>query len=129
MEIRFPADVRVISFADVPGWMLQVVRDGEGEITGAGWTGTLAAEHFVEFPFMAVNPTEETSVIWPVTQTYAGGEAVEWVGPEDSDTPASATLVEVAEKPVLGRTSLYLNVAAIVLALLALGFALRRAQP
>ena len=28
-----------------------------------------------------------------MTQTYAGGEVVEWAGPEDSDNPASVTVV------------------------------------
>jgi uncharacterized protein YcnI len=82
VEIRFPADVTVVSFADVPGWELEVVTDSAGRIVGAAWTGTLPPQRFVEFPFVAVNPREDVTIAWPVTQTYAGGEVVEWIGPE-----------------------------------------------
>jgi uncharacterized protein YcnI len=93
VEIRFPAEIRVISFAEVEGWQLQVMRDSSKRVTGAVWTGSLPPERFVEFPFMAVNPERETSLIWPAYQTYASGERVDWVGPEDSDRPASVTHV------------------------------------
>jgi hypothetical protein len=60
-------------------------------ITGAVWTGTLAPQRFVEFPFVAANPKSGTALIWPTYQTYAGGEKVEWTGAEGSKTPASST--------------------------------------
>ena len=41
VEITFPADVKVGSFIDVPGWTLEVVRDSAKRITGAVWTGSL----------------------------------------------------------------------------------------
>lgn len=40
IELRFAYDVRVSSFADVPGWQLQVITDSAGAVTGAVWTGT-----------------------------------------------------------------------------------------
>src|SRR5687768_10967387 len=93
VEIQFPATVRVISFADVPGWQLQVSRDSTGRITGGTWTGSLPPERFIEFPFVAVNPPEQTRLVWPVHQTYRDGERVGWTGPEDGDTPASVTTI------------------------------------
>jgi uncharacterized protein YcnI len=122
VEIRFPASVTVVSFADVAGWDLEVMTDAADRIVGAAWTGSLPPQRFVEFPFVAVNPREDVMIVWPVTQTYADGEVVEWAGPEDSETPASVTRVR-AERgwPV----SLWLAAAALLLAILALGLALR----
>jgi uncharacterized protein YcnI len=91
VEIRFPAEVRVISFAEVTGWQLEVVRDSAKRVTGAVWTGSVAPGRFVEFPFMAVNPEAGTRLTWPVVQTYASEERVEWTGPSSSERPASTT--------------------------------------
>jgi len=38
VELRVPAGVRVTSFADVPGWKLEVVTDSAKAITAAIWT-------------------------------------------------------------------------------------------
>lgn len=75
----------------------------------------------MELPFVAVNPRTEARLTWPVVQTYAGGEVVEWSGPEGSETPASFTLV-ADEGPGAG---IWLGAAGIVIGLLALGLALR----
>lgn len=123
VEIRFPADVTVVSFADVPGWELEVVTDSTGRIVGAAWTGTLPPQRFVEFPFVAVNPREDVTIAWPVIQTYAGGEVVEWIGPEDSDTPASVTRVTAGGDG--WPASVWFAAAGLLLAILALGVALR----
>ncbi|HET6360526.1 MAG TPA: DUF1775 domain-containing protein [Gemmatimonadota bacterium] len=127
VEIRFPAEVTVVSFADVPGWELEVMTDSAGRIVGAAWTGTLPPQRFVEFPFVAVNPREDVTIAWPVTQTYGGGEVVEWAGPEGSDTPASITRVTASGNG--WPASAWLGVAGLALALLALGLALRKAGP
>jgi YD repeat-containing protein len=126
IEIRFPEAVRVVSFSDVPGWTLEVVRDDAGRVVGAIWTGTLPPERFVELPFVAVNPDEEATLAWPVTQTYAGGEVVEWAGPEESDTPVSVTRVR-GDGGLPVATGLAAG--ALLLAILALGLALRPARP
>ena len=126
IEIRFPDAVRVVSFADVPGWELEVTTDAAGRIVGAAWTGSLPPRRFVEFPFVAVNPREEAVIAWPVTQTYAGGEVVEWVGPEDSETPASVTRVRAQGA---WPASAWLAAAALLLSILALGLALRPRGP
>ena len=152
VEIRFPAEVRISSFLDVPGWNLQVVTDSAGKITGAVWTGNLPPKRFVEFPFVAVNPKEGASVVWPAFQTYAGNLLVEWAGPEGSKTPASVT--KLTPRPLTGAaadsaaradsvaraaaaasssggssTPLYISLAALALALVSLGLSLRRPEP
>ena len=125
VEIRFPADARVISFGDVQGWALEVVRDSAQRIVAARWSGTLPPERFVEFPFVAVNPAGDGRMVWPAYQTYADGERVEWTGAEGSDKPASATTIGA---PSSGG-SRYLPFAALGLSVLALGFSLRRPEP
>jgi uncharacterized protein YcnI len=129
IEVTFQPDVRVISFADVAGWDLEIARDEAGRITGASWTGELPVGRFIEFPFVGVNPSESVELVWPVVQTYADGERVEWSGPAGSATPASRTQVRPKGEPGRGLP-LALSAAAIVASLLALGVALRpRAGP
>jgi uncharacterized protein YcnI len=127
VEIRFPAGSRVVSFADVEGWTLETVRDSANRIVGAVWTGTLPPERFVELPFIAVNPAEAGRLVWPVYQSYADGERVEWTGAEGSQAPASATEIAAATEAGGGSSlPLYLGAGALALALLSLGLVLRR---
>ena len=134
VEIVFPAGARVVSFADVPGWTLEVLTDSTGRISGAVWTGTLSPERFVELPFIAVNPREPAQLIWPVFQTYADGERVAWTGPEGSDQPASVTAVTASEAAAAGGAATgagwvrWVAIAALALAFLALGVRIRPAQ-
>ena len=129
VEIHFPAGVRVVSFADVPGWTLETLTDSAGKVTGAVWTGTLPPKRFVELPFVAVNPKEETRLVWPAYQTYADGERVEWTGAEDAKTPASSTRIAPEGSGEGGSAgsplALWLSAAALVLSLVGLGVALR----
>jgi len=128
VEIHFPADVRVSSFSDVPGWQLEVLTDSAKKIIGAVWTGTLAAHRFVELPFVAANPKTAATLVWPVFQTYAGGEKVEWTGPQGSKTPASSTTIAAAVEPVAASkgASPLISYAALGIAVVSLGLALRR---
>jgi uncharacterized protein YcnI len=129
VEIRFPGSLRVVSFGDVAGWKLQVLVDSAQRITGAVWTGVLERLHFVEFPFIAVNPKNGASLAWPTYQTYEGGERVEWTSPDTSSkTPVSTTLLSEAASPPpvrVSRTSLYISIIALALSLTALGVAVR----
>lgn len=128
IEIRFPGGLQVISFGDVAGWKLQILTDSTQRITGAVWTGVLERQHFVELPFIAVNPKNSTSLSWPTFQTYQGGERVEWTSPDTSSkTPVSTTLIsEAIPQPVkASRASLYISIIALAFGLTALGVALR----
>jgi hypothetical protein len=60
-----------------------------------------------------------------VSQTYQGGERIEWNGAPDSKTPASVTEI-AAESGGGGDAGTYLGGAALLVALLALGLTLRR---
>jgi uncharacterized protein YcnI len=126
IEIRFPDAARVISFADVPGWAIAPVLDSAKRIAGAVWTGTLPPGRFVELPFIAVNPKGATQLVWPVFQSYASGERVEWTGAPDAKTPASTTDVgTTGPAPLGGHGPMLTAMAALALALIALGLALR----
>ena len=120
VEIRFPPEVRVVSFADVPGWTLEVESDTGGRVTSAVWTGSLPSLRFVEFPFMAVNPRSEARLVWPVSQMYADSVRIDWTGPEDSDRPASSTLIVAAEDSARPGWTIALAAAALGLSLVAL---------
>lgn len=128
IEIRFPHSVRVISFADVPGWSLEIVRDSAKHVTGAVWTGSLPPERFVELPFVAVNPDSAVTLVWPVFQTYANGERVDWTGGEDAKQPAAKTVVG-AESNGTGLTiALWVCILALILSLIGLALSLRPSQ-
>ncbi len=128
VEMRFPPEVRVTSFTDVPGWQLEVVRDSASRIVGAVWTGSLSPERFMEFPFVAVNPKTGTEVHWPAYQTYANGERVEWTGAEGSKSPASVTTLSASSAPSgsNGRTTLVMAAVALALSLVSLGLSIRK---
>jgi uncharacterized protein YcnI len=126
VEIRFPTAVRVVSFDDVAGWQLQVRRDTAQHIVGAVWTGALPPERFIEFPFIAVNPRSETRLVWPVYQTYSDGERVGWIGPENSDEPASVTMIRASDAAGGSRWAGYVAAIALLVALASLALSLRR---
>jgi uncharacterized protein YcnI len=130
VEIHFPAGVRVTSFADVPGWQLEVVTDSAKAITAAIWTGNLPPERFVEFPFVAVNPKTDAKLEWPAYQTYADGERVEWTGPEGSKRPASVTTIGAAAADASGGGGFvrWMPWVALVLSLVSLGLAMRKPE-
>jgi len=124
VELHFPAGLRVTSFAEVPGWQLQVVTDSAKAITAAIWTGTLEPQRFIEFPFVAANPKADTKLEWPAYQTYADGERVEWTGDVGSKRPASVTTL--GNQDTGGGASRWVSWAALLLALVSLGLALSR---
>lgn len=128
VEISFPSEVKVNSFADVPGWTLEVQRDSAQRIIGAVWTGSLPPERFIELPFVAANPKAAGSITWPVIQTYADGERAEWTGPEGSKRPASSTTINTAAVNAGSSSGGSMNgvaIAALALAVVSLGVALR----
>jgi uncharacterized protein YcnI len=137
VEIKFPAELRVTSFADVPGWQLEVLTDSAKRIVGAVWTGSLPPHRFAEFPFVAANPKTEGKLVWPVYQTYAEGPRVDWVGPEGSKAPASVTTIGPASQTVevaaasaaaapTSSTAQWVPWSALALSVVSLGLSLRR---
>jgi uncharacterized protein YcnI len=129
VEIHFPPEVRVLAFADVPGWQLQVLTDSTKAITGAVWTGTLGTARFVEFPFEAKNPKTAARLAWPTYQTYSTGERVEWTGDEHTKTPASITVIRSPSVVADLGLSPWVSIFALLLALVSTGLAMRGRVP
>jgi len=128
VEIHFPDGMRITAFEDVPGWQLQVLTDSAQRIVGAVWTGTLAPQRFVEFPFMAANPKAATQLVWPVYQTYAGNDRVDWTGAKGSKTPASVTSIAPVDSTAgapATASGQWVQWIALILALVSLGLVLR----
>ena len=76
------------------------IQQGVGEpiterLASVTWTGgSIAADEFMEFGVSFRMPdTPGETLVFPAIQTYQGGEVVEWIGAEDSETPAPAILV------------------------------------
>jgi uncharacterized protein YcnI len=126
VEIRFPRSLRVVSFAEVPGWALEILGDSANHVIGAAWTGSLAPKRFVEFPFIAVNPKAAVRLVWPIYQAYSNGEHVDWTGKEDAKQPASVTTVRVSSPRSSGvLLALWVCIGALVLSVGGLVLALR----
>jgi uncharacterized protein YcnI len=111
VTIRFPESVTSARFMPAPGWertieMQQLdepIQQGDGEepiterIASVTWSGgTITPDEFMEFGVsFRVPDTPGEQLVFPAIQTYQGGEVVEWIGAEDSDTPAP--LVTITE--------------------------------
>ena len=102
LVLKLPASLSFVSFQPKPGWTRNVttvklakpVTNDEGEtvterIDTVTWEGgKIAPSEFDEFGLSAKVPNEETTLVFPATQTYSNGEVVRWIGAPDSDTPA-----------------------------------------
>jgi len=111
VTIRFPESVTSARFMPAPGWERTIemeqldepIQQGDGEepiterIASVTWSGgTITPDEFMEFGVsFRVPETPGEQLVFPAIQTYQGGEVVEWIGAEDSDTPAP--LVTITE--------------------------------
>jgi periplasmic copper chaperone A len=100
--LKLPEELSFVSFQPKPGWTRSVttvklakpVTNDEGEtvterIGTVTWEGgKVAPGEFDEFGISAKVPDEETTLVFPATQTYSNGDVVRWIGAPDSDTPA-----------------------------------------
>ena len=111
VTIQFPESVTSARFMPAPGWERTIemeqldepIQQGDGEepiterIASVTWSGgTITPDEFMEFGVsFRVPETPGEQLVFPAIQTYQGGEVVEWIGAEDSDTPAP--LVTITE--------------------------------
>ena len=70
VKASFPANLRVVSFGDVPGWTLTVERDTANRISTATWKGEIGVGGSWSFPS------------WPRTRARPGA----WYGMRRSYT-------------------------------------------
>ena len=125
VTIRFPESVTSARFMPAPGWertieMQQLdepIQQGDGEepiterIASVTWSGgTITPDEFMEFGVsFRVPDTPGEQLVFPAIQTYQGGGVVEWIGAEDSDTPAPLVTItepaaEEGEEPAAEET-------------------------
>ncbi|HSI20288.1 MAG TPA: YcnI family protein [Verrucomicrobiae bacterium] len=138
VRLVVPSGLKHVSPTVKPGWAIEVKKEGEGEsaaITEISWSGgSIPAGQRDDFTFSAQAPVAEGELQWKAYQTYEGGEVVAWDqaptgGHGDSEVkPYSATaVVETASSPDSGAPYQWLSLVSAALALIALGFSLRKA--
>ncbi|WP_067933949.1 YcnI family copper-binding membrane protein [Alicyclobacillus kakegawensis] len=103
--LKIPSGVEFEQYEPVAGWKFSEQKNASGEVTTATWTATgggIQPGQFLEFPFIAQNPSHDTSIAWNAYQYYKDGTIVEWTGKPGSDTPHSLTIIR---KQAAGSTS------------------------
>ena len=101
VSVQFPENLVFVSFQPKEGWErtvkmkkldepIEVFGEEVDEVVGSvTWSGgEIGPGEFDEFGFSAKVPDEPADLEFGAIQTYAGGEVVRWIGPEDSDEPA-----------------------------------------
>ena len=132
-EIRLviPDNVDVSSFKPKAGWTYKTKTDDNDKITEVTWTAEgkgLLPEQFEEFDLMAHVDKNAKTIAWKAYQTYSDGSIVKWIGPEDSENPASVTTVVASDSDAddsdASQWPLYISIIAIVLGVIAIIIAL-----
>ena len=101
VAMRLPKGLFFVSFQPKPGWKRTVTMEkldppvelfGEKQterVATVTWEGgKIAPGEFDEFGMSAKVPAEQTTLVFPATQTYSDGEVVRWIGDPEADTPA-----------------------------------------
>ncbi|MFF2754706.1 YcnI family protein [Psychrobacillus sp. NPDC058041] len=100
IELRVPKGINLVSVMPVDNWDYKFEKDANDIITSVTWTaangGGIKPNEFMEFYFIASNPSEPGEFSWEALQTYEDGSVVEWTGAPGTDEPASVTKVVVA---------------------------------
>src|SRR5688572_12144229 len=100
IRLRMPKGIDFVLLDQAPpGWKGEIVRKGDA-ISEIHWSGgAIPPEQYGTFRFLVRNPVEEGEITWPIVQTYAGGDVQRWIGPADSDEPASRTTIAESATP------------------------------
>lgn len=131
VKVVVPDGAEVMQVEPVPGWTFNAVKDANGKITALTWTADgkgLLPGQFIEFPIMAKVAQDAKGLRWKAYQTYSDGSLVKWIGPEDSDHPASVTKITPASDNQTSTTTsnqtnqwpLYLSIIAVVFSVIAI---------
>ncbi|MEX2462353.1 MAG: YcnI family protein [Paenibacillaceae bacterium] len=130
VEVLIPAEVTISRFEPMAGWKYDLTKDATEKITSVIWTATgegLSSTEFGEFNMQGKVGDTATSLTWKAHQTYKDGTVVDWVGAAGSEKPASVTAIKAKITEAKDtNTSLYLSIAALVLAVLAIIIAARK---
>ncbi|WP_373894281.1 YcnI family copper-binding membrane protein [Virgibacillus natechei] len=97
VTLEVPEGVSFVSVLPMAEWDYELERGEDAQITSITWSASedgIAPNEFIEFAFIGANPSESGEVSWKALQTYEDASVVEWVGPPDSEEPASVTTIE-----------------------------------
>jgi uncharacterized protein YcnI len=97
VRVEMPAGFVVSRVKPLPGWTYQVEKGADNTVKAITWSGgQIAPGEFQEFEFQGKTAANAGKYAFPVHQTYADGETVDWTGPSDAKTPASVVEVTAA---------------------------------
>src|SRR5919112_4066596 len=89
IRIEVPEGFLLSGVQPVPGWEYGFEEDG-GVVKAVTFSGgEIRPREFHQFLVRAQAPEEPGEYPWKAIQTYEDGSVVEWVGPPDSEEPAS----------------------------------------
>ncbi|HLM76888.1 MAG TPA: YcnI family protein [Rubrobacteraceae bacterium] len=95
VRVEVPEGFTVSRVQPMPSWDYELEEEA-GAVRAITWSGgEIGATEFQQFDVQGKTPEEPGEYPWRAFQTYDDGSLVEWVGPEDSEEPAS--VVRVAE--------------------------------
>jgi uncharacterized protein YcnI len=93
VRVEVPDGFEISRVEPVPGWDYDLEEEA-GLVSAITWSGGEIGEtEFQQFDVQGRTPQETGDYPWESFQTYEDGSVVEWVGPEDSEEPASVVRV------------------------------------
>jgi len=142
VKILIPNGLGEVSPTVKPGWKIEVKKDSDksdAKVTEISWTeGNIPPEQRNDFSFSAQAPANETTLTWKAYQIYQDGTVVAWdqdpgkmqENKDEGGTPYSQTKVvndlTTTSTKTTDQMPLYLSIAALVVAVLALALAGRK---
>jgi uncharacterized protein YcnI len=131
VRLEFPAGLGAARFKPKAGWIYEVEKDAAGNTAAVTWSGgQIGPQQYDVFDFTARAPKTPGPLSFKAYQTYQSGTVVAWDGAVGTKTPAS--VVQVRDSASIGAAHSgaaappWMNVAALVIAVLALAVALFR---
>lgn len=100
VKIKVPDGVTLVSVLPMDDWDYKMKKGEDQAIKSVTWTaknGGIGPNEFIEFAFIAANPSEPGKISWKAYQTYDDGSVVEWVESPDADEPASVTEIKAED--------------------------------
>lgn len=95
VRVEVPEGFTISRVQPVPGWDYEL-EEQAGVVSAITWSGgEIGSTEFQQFAVQGQTPEQSGEYPWRAFQTYEDGSVVEWIGPEDSEEPAS--LVRVTE--------------------------------
>ncbi|TDY45300.1 uncharacterized protein YcnI [Alicyclobacillus sacchari] len=103
--LKIPQGVQFDDYEPIPGWTVSTSQTGGSQIVTWQATGNgIAPGQFMQFPFIASNPSTPGNIAWDAYQYYKDGTIVTWTGPTGSATPHSVTQI-LSASPATSATS------------------------